>query len=82
MGQHPTGKQRVGGGMRHHGASEVLSTSVLIWQSARMPSYRGYRFPADIISHAVCLYHRISLSFRDVEELLAEREIAGPRYVF
>jgi putative transposase len=36
------------------------------------PSYRGYRFPSDIISHAVWLYHRFCLSFRDVEDLLAE----------
>ena len=28
------------------------------WQSYRMPSYRGYRFPPAIISHAVWLYHR------------------------
>ena len=39
------------------------------WQSYRMPSYRGYRFPPDIISHAVWLYHRFALSFRDVEGL-------------
>jgi putative transposase len=39
------------------------------------PSNRGYRFPPDIISHAVWLYHRFSLSFRDVEDLLAERGI-------
>ena len=38
-------------------------------------SYRGYRFPPEIISHAVWLYHRFSLSFRDVEDLLAERGI-------
>ena len=25
---------------------------------SRMPSYRGYRFPPDIISHAVWFYHR------------------------
>ncbi len=37
--------------------------------------YRGYRFPREIISHSVWLYHRFSLSFRDVEELLAERGI-------
>ena len=37
------------------------------------PSYRGYRFPPEIISHAVWLYHRFGLSFRDVEGLLAER---------
>ena len=40
-----------------------------------MPSYRGYRFPPEIISHAVWLYRRFSLSFRDVEDLLAERGI-------
>ena len=39
------------------------------------PSYRGHRFPAQIISHAVWLYHRFTLSFRDVEDLLAERGI-------
>ena len=39
------------------------------------PSYHGYRFPAEIISHAVWLYHRFSLSFRDVEDLLAQRSI-------
>ena len=40
-----------------------------------MPSYRGYRFQSEVISHAVWLYHRFSLSFRDVEDLLAERGI-------
>jgi len=38
-------------------------------------SYRGFRFPQEIISHAVWLYFRFSLSFRDVEELLAERGV-------
>ncbi len=37
--------------------------------------YRGYRFPPEIISHSVWLYHRFSLSFRDVEDLLAKRGI-------
>ena len=39
------------------------------------PSYRGYRFPPEIISHAVWLYHRFGLSVRDVEDLLAERGV-------
>ncbi len=39
------------------------------------PNYRGHRFPAEIISHAVWLYHRFTLSFRDVEDLLAARGI-------
>ena len=38
-------------------------------------AYHGYRFPPEIISYAVWLYHRFSLSFRDVEDLLAERGI-------
>ena len=38
-------------------------------------SYRGHRFPREIISHSVWLHHRFPLSFRDVEELLAERDI-------
>ena len=37
--------------------------------------YHGFRFPGEIISHAVWLYHRFTLSFRDVEELLASRGI-------
>jgi putative transposase len=39
------------------------------------PSYHRHRFPFEIISHAVWLYHRFCLSFREVEELLAERGI-------
>ncbi|MEY9988355.1 transposase-like protein [Streptomyces sp. V4I8] len=39
------------------------------------PSYKGFRFPPDVIAHAVWLYHRFPLSFRDVEELLFERGI-------
>jgi putative transposase len=38
-------------------------------------TYRGFRFPADIIEHAVWLYHCFSLSLRDVELILAARGI-------
>ena len=38
-------------------------------------SYKGHRFPPEIISYSVWLYHRFTLSFRDVEDLLAERGI-------
>src|SRR3954451_19770922 len=41
----------------------------------RLLSYSGYRFPPDIIQRAVWMYLRFTLSFRDVEELLAERGI-------
>ena len=43
--------------------------------TSQSPSYCGYRFPPEIISHAVWLYHRFGLSFRDVEDLLAERGV-------
>src|SRR6266480_1908205 len=36
-------------------------------------SYRRHRFPPSIIQHAIWLYLRFTLSYRDVEELLAER---------
>lgn len=36
-------------------------------------SYAGHRFPADVIRHAVWLYLRFTLTYRDVEDLLAER---------
>ena len=39
------------------------------------PSYHGYRFPPEIISYAVWLYHRFGLSFRDTEDLLAQRGV-------
>ena len=42
--------------------------------AARSP-YAGYRFPAEIISHAVWLYFRFPLSLRMVDELLAARGI-------
>lgn len=37
--------------------------------------YRGFCFPAEIISHTVFLYYRFPLSLRDVEELLMLRGI-------
>ncbi len=37
--------------------------------------YRGFRFPAEVIEHAVWLYHCFSLSLRDVETILAARGV-------
>jgi putative transposase len=42
---------------------------------AGAPSYKGYRFPAEIISHCVWLYHRFPLSFREGEELMLARGV-------
>jgi putative transposase len=52
-----------------------------VWQSCGMDTppvttiYKNHRFPVEIISHAVGLYFRFCLSFRDVEELLCERGV-------
>jgi putative transposase len=40
-----------------------------------VPSYKRHRFPPEIIAHAVWLYYRFALSFRDIEELLAARGV-------
>jgi putative transposase len=40
-------------------------------------TYPGYRFPAEIISHAVWLYHVFGLSLREVELILAERGVTA-----
>ena len=40
-----------------------------------MNTYKRHRFPPDIISYAVWLYFRFNLSHRDIEDLLAERDI-------
>src|SRR6202162_4011964 len=42
----------------------------------RKISYAGYRFQPEVIHQAIWLYLRFTLSFRDVEDLLAERGIA------
>jgi hypothetical protein len=57
-----------------------LSRARLVCHTRRMdnPSitrYKNHRFPAEIISHAVWLYFRFCLSYRDVEELLFSRGV-------
>ncbi|MDV6278611.1 hypothetical protein R3Q06_35065 [Rhodococcus erythropolis] len=37
--------------------------------------YKGYRFPREIISHCVWLYHRFTLSLREIELMMAARGI-------
>ena len=37
--------------------------------------YRRHRFPGEIISHCIWLYYRFSLSYRDIEELMAQRGV-------
>ncbi|MFI6730943.1 IS6 family transposase [Streptomyces atratus] len=40
------------------------------------PSYKGHRYPVEVISHCVWLYFRFPLSFREVEELMVQRGIS------
>lgn len=40
-----------------------------------MPSYKGHRYPVEIINHCVWVYFRFPLSFREVEELMLERGV-------
>src|SRR3954462_11528913 len=60
-------------------ASCSLAGTKRLGQNDEMTSepatYPGYRFPAEIISYAVWLYHIFGLSLRDVELILSERGI-------
>ena len=40
-----------------------------------MLSYKGHRYPVEIINHCVWLYFRFPLSFREVEEMMLERGV-------
>ena len=47
-----------------------------MWHHAVMTApalYRRHRFPSEVISHCVWLYFRFSISYRDVEEMIAVR---------
>jgi hypothetical protein len=50
-----------------HGSLRGMATSA--------NPYRGFRYPAEVIQHAVWLYHCFSLSLRDVELILAARGV-------
>ena len=43
--------------------------------NTRKARYHRHRFPPEIISYSIWIYHRFSLSFRDVEDILAERGV-------
>src|SRR5512132_3361587 len=58
-----------------------LPGTYLVWHTHHMTTlpgtnpYKRHRFPSEIISHCVWLYFRFCLSYRDVEELMAERGV-------
>src|SRR3954471_18549492 len=68
----------VGSGHRQLGAGlggEGRDGSVAGMTPTAKSPYAGYRFPGEVISHAVWLYFRFPLSLRMVEEMLAARGI-------
>src|SRR3982075_3706653 len=57
------------------GRSAISLTLMSVAEPADRSPYHGYRFPPEIIAHAVWLYFRFHVSFRDVQDLLAERGV-------
>ena len=62
-------------GRRRDGAVTVILGIEVVWYPWPMHNlcYRRHRFPVEIIQHAAWPYFRFPLSFRDAEDLLAER---------
>src|ERR1700721_1474411 len=80
------GCARLGRGHASESAWRVLAGIVTAFQACSRAggpvakamqkiSYAGYRFPPEIIQQSIWLYLRFTLSFRDIEDLLAERGI-------
>ena len=68
-------------GLGNYPQAEGTRPSRRVWHTRPMNTpvppnrYKNHRFPPEIISHAVWLYFRFCLSYRDVEELMAERGV-------
>ena len=43
--------------------------------STAAPSYKGHRYPVEVINQCVWLHFRFPLSFREVEELMLARGV-------
>jgi hypothetical protein len=61
--------------LRWRGGPLAEETGRVIMSTSISSAPAGYRFPREVIAVAVCWYLRYGLSYRDVEELLAERGI-------
>jgi len=74
--RHPTVERRLSPDIRAprqcHG-NRVGRAAYLVGCRNGSACSRRHRFPPEIIQHAIWLYVRFTLSYRDVEELLAER---------
>jgi hypothetical protein len=67
----PPGAVALAGGLERGELGKVPSARSL----SSVSSFAGYRFPPAVILVAVRWYLRYGLSYRDVEELLAERGV-------
>ncbi|MFC9769607.1 DDE-type integrase/transposase/recombinase [Rhodococcus jostii] len=52
-----------------------LNAHRYIWDDPLASMYRNSGFQGEITSHCLCLYHRFTLSFREIELLMLTREI-------
>ena len=57
------------------GICTLLGHNLKMKAQKEIPTYKRHRFPIEIIRHCVWLYFRFSLSYRDVELLMAERGV-------
>ena len=65
-----------GRSMRHCHVGECGRPGRIRGVTTATPSYKGHRYPVEIINHCVWLYFRFPLSFREVEELMLVRGVA------
>ncbi len=83
-GAGPVSARRYGLALAHWGALSRKACAYPTCDTGRMnelrppPEYKRQRFPSEIIACAVRLYFRVPLSYRDAEDLLAERGVEVP----
>jgi transposase-like protein len=58
------------------GTDKLNHNSARTWRMKQSNTYKRHCFPPAIIQYAVWLKHRFNLSYRDTEDLLAERSIS------
>jgi hypothetical protein len=73
QGNHPGGRHRKRPAIERQREGTQLYRGEFEGGVRSRPEAHSHRFPPDVIRHAVWLYLRFTLSYRDVEDLLAER---------
>ena len=49
-------------------------------EKVAMIDFKGAHYPSEVILYAVFFYVRYGVSYRDLEEIMAERGVSGSRY--